>query len=460
MNSLRKIPNSTKIFIVTSLLVGTLTVYPFLTENVQSQNLESKIAAVSAETAPEVEWDKTFGGSDSDCVYSVQQTFDGGYIVTGFTFSFGAGGFDFWLIKTDSNGNELWNKTFGGSDSDYAWSVQQTSDKGYIVAGATESFGAGDDDFWLIKTDSNGNKEWDKTFGGSNDDCAFSVQQTSDNGYILAGFTDSFGAGGRDSWLIKTDQNGNKEWDKTFGGSNNDHAHSIQMTSDNGYIIAGYTESFGAGNEDFWLIKTDSNGDKEWDKTFGGPDYDWAHSVQQTSDRGYIVAGYTESFGAGNEDFWLIKTDSNGDKEWDKTFGGPDYDWAHSVQQTSDRGYIVAGETKSFGAGNEDFWLIKLKGNGGTSVEEEKPTEFNLHQNYPNPFNEATTIQYNLTENTKVSLDIYNLSGQKVRTLVDKLQEQGLYNINFNANNLQSGIYFYRLKTQYGIKTEKMMLVK
>ncbi|MBA7576211.1 hypothetical protein ES708_18050 [subsurface metagenome] len=508
MKSLRQILNSTKRFIGTSLLVGALTVN-FLTENVQSQDLESKVAAVSAQTAPEVEWDKTFGGPDNDSAYSVQQTSDkgyivagnidregnsdfwliktdsngnkewdktfgdsdrdyarsvqqtsdGGYILAGYTQSFGAGGYDFWLIKTDLNGNKEWDKTFGGSESDKAYSVQQTLDEGYIVAGYTHSFGAGHSDFWLIKTDQNGNKVWDKTFGGSDNDYAYSVQQTSDKGYILAGDTKSFGAGGYDFWLIKTDQNGNKKWDKTFGGSNDDWTYSVQQTSDKGYILAGHTKSFGAGNSDFWLIKTDSNGNKEWDKTFGGPEYDFALSVQQTSDKGYILAGHTQSFGAGNYDAWLIKTDQKGNELWDKTFGGSKSDYAHSVQQTSDGGYILAGYTQSFGAGGRDLWLVKLKGNG-VMVEEDQPKADSLLQNYPNPFNEATTIQYNLPENSKVSLDIYNLSGQKVKTLVDKVQEPGNYIVNFNANNLPSGIYFSRLKTQHGIKTEKMMLVK
>ena len=211
------------------------------------------------------------------------------------------------------------------------------------------------------------------------------------------------------------------------------------------------------------LIKTDSNGDKQWDKTFGGYySYDGAHSVQQTSDGGYIIAGTALSFPTIDQhDIQLIKTDSNGDKEWDKTFGGSGNEYAYSVQQTTDGGYIVAGGTKSFGAGDWDFWLIKLKGNGETSVEENQlPAVYSLLQNYPNPFNETTLIQYQLPETSDVSLDVYNVSGQKVKTLVDKLQNKGSHQVNFNTNNLSSGIYFSRLKTQYGTKTQKMMLVK
>jgi hypothetical protein len=304
---------------------------------------------------------KTYGGTMEDYGFSVQQTSDGGYIVAGATGSFVAESADIFLLKTDANGNISWAKTYGGTDDDIAYSVQQTSDGGYIVAGETNSFRAGIYDIFLIKTDANGNIQWAKTYGGTSDIYASSVQQTSDGGYIVAGGTLSFGVGG--AFLAKTDANGNIQWAKTYGGTRTDGAYSVQQTSDGGYIVAGWTWSFGADSADILLIKTDANGNVQWAKTYGGTGWDVARSVQQTSDGGYIVAGGTSSFGAGG-DIFLIKTDANGNIIWAKTYGGIYGDIAYSVQQTSDGGYIVAGWTRSFGAGSWNIFLIKTDANG------------------------------------------------------------------------------------------------
>ena len=317
--------------------------------------------ASSKEVLP-ITFTQTYGGSEIDWAFCGQQTVDDGYILAGYTLASGAGESDAWLVKIGEGGNHEWTRTFGGISSDRASSIQQTTDGGYILAGSTKSFSAGKTDAWLIKTDTIGNQVWAKTFGGSEWDYGSSVQPASDGGYILVGSTKSFGSGESDAWLIKTDTNGNQVWDKTFGGSNSDAVHSVQPTTDGGYILAGSTRSFGGDNTDAWLIKTDANGNQVWAMTFGGSEWDYAFSVRLTTDGGYIVAGETESFGG--DDAWMIKTDASGNQVWSKTFGGSEWDAALSVQQTTDGGYIIAGSTASFGAGDSDVWLIKTDTNG------------------------------------------------------------------------------------------------
>jgi hypothetical protein len=318
-----------------------------------------------------LEWNKTFGGGNDDIGYSVAQTNFGGFIITGSTESFGNGGKDVWLIKTDIQGNEEWSQTFGGTDNDGGEFVQQTSDGGFIVSGWTYSSGSGDSDSWLIKANSNGDEEWNQTFGGSNTDVGLSVNQLNDGGYIVTGYTESLGSDAKDVWLYKTDIQGNALIIELFGGSSDEIGNSVRQTDDGGYIVTGYTESFGNGGNDIWLIKTDSDCNQEWSRTFGGSNNDFGKSVRQTNDGGYIVTGWTNSSGSGNYDSWLIKTNSNGNEEWSQTFGGTDIDVGESVRQTDDGGYIVTGWTNSSGSGGYDFWLIKTDpdGNAGSSVQ-------------------------------------------------------------------------------------------
>ncbi|MCK4701574.1 MAG: hypothetical protein KAT38_14615, partial [Bacteroidales bacterium] len=323
---------------------------------------------VLAQVPGDTLWTKIYGGTDFDMGNSVQQTTDGGYIIAGRTISFGAGNEDVYLIKTNSLGDTLWTKTYGGIDSDVGNSVQQTTDGGYIIAGMTNSFGAGGGgDTWLIKTNVQGDTLWTKTYGGIDYDEGWSVQQTTDGGYIISGNTASFGAGLNDVWLIKTNSLGDTLWTKTYGGLNYDEGYSVQQTTDDGYIIAGSTLSFGAGFSDVWLIKTNSLGDTLWTKTYGGTGYDVGFSVQQTTNGGYIITGYKRSYGAGDDDVWLIKTESNGDIHWTRVYGGEGNDVAYSVKQTSDGGFILAGYTDSFGPSMiSSFYVVRTDATGDT----------------------------------------------------------------------------------------------
>jgi len=309
------------------------------------------------------EWDSTFGGSDEDSVRSVAQTSDGSYILTGRTKSYGAGMNDLWLIKADSNGNHLWNETFGGTGEDGGYSVAETNDGSYIITGRRISVSSGTDwDVWLIKTDTRGDLIWDKTYGADGSDGGYSVAQTVDGGYIIAGFTSSYGAGWLDFWLIKTDSLGNLQWHKTFGGLGHDAAHSVFQTQpDTGYIMTGYVYSSDTSSYDLWFVKTDPNGNHIWNKTYGGIKDDWGWSVVQASDGGYIATGFSDLAGTDDEALWIIKIFDSGNFAWDILYDGPGYESGMSVIQATDEGYVISGDTYSYGNGGSDAWVIKLK---------------------------------------------------------------------------------------------------
>jgi len=336
--------------------------YVIVGETSLIENGSSDIWLIKTDLHGNEEWIKTFHGSNRDYASSIQETIDGGYVFTGST---GSGDYnEVWLIKTDSQGNEDWNQTFGGGNYDRGNSVQQTNDGGYIITGEISSSGNGSSDVLLIKTDHKGNKEWKHTFGGGDYDRGYSVQQTRDGGFIIAGSTRSNGDSYDDLWLIKADSQGNEEWNRTFGGGYIDIGHCVYETTDNGYVMTGYTQSYGNGSRDLWLIKTDSQGNEEWNRTFGDSFVDFGKSVQQTIDGGYIITGSkgTDYY----SDVWLIKVDSQGNEEWNQLFGGVDYDFGNFVRQTNDNGYIITGHTKSYGNGGYDILLIKTDSKGKT----------------------------------------------------------------------------------------------
>lgn len=298
-------------------------------------------------------WEKSYGRGVG---YSVQQTTDGGYVVIASDNIF----LDIYLVKTDGNGDTLWTKTYGENEQFFAFGGCQTSDGGYIMTGWADEDNVLSD-LLLIKTDSNGDMLWTKTFGGDGREVGFAVQQTIDGGYIVTGWTDSF-SGSHDVYLIKTDGDGNALWSKTYGDDLMDTGKSVQQTSDVGFIIAGESSIMGSGYSSVYLIKTDDNGDFLWSKTYGGDDEDAARSVQQTTDGGYIVTGYTETIN-GPTDVCLIKTDASGDTLWTKTFGGSEDDNGSSVRQTADGGYIIIGFTTAYNNSN-DVYLIKTNEEG------------------------------------------------------------------------------------------------
>lgn len=310
--------------------------------------------------APDTLWTKKYGGAQFDAGEAVQPLYEGGYIICGYTESFGEGGSDFYLLKTDSLGDTLWTKTYGGSKDDTGWWVEETVDSGYIVVGETKSFSDGNADVWLIKTDADGDTTWTKTYGGADTDWGKSVQINIEGGYIICGASSSFNPGqDLDVYLIKTDDQGDTIWTKTYGGDDDDEGYSVQQTADSGYIIAGGTRSFGPGDWDVYLIKTDSLGDTLWTKVHGKSYDDRARSVEQTVNGGYIVTGYTALSDTGDWNVWLLKINATGDTAWVEDYGGTDDEEAGGVHQTSDGGYIIAGYSGSFETPDDAVYVIK-----------------------------------------------------------------------------------------------------
>ena len=593
------------------------------------------VLSVSAVANPgDTLWTHTYGGTNYDEARSVRQTSDGGYILAGVTESFGSYYQDFYLVKTDPFGDTLWSRlynlgfsdiasevsptddggyviagvgglggntrfiilkvdsigvgqwiyTYDGNYYEWAFSAQQTNDGGYIGAGYTSSIGAGYNDFYLVKTDAFASVEWTHTYGGSNDDWAYCVRQTSDGGFVACGYTMSYGAGAMDFYLVRTDSLGDTLWTHTYGGVASEEAYSVQETSDGGFIIAGYTSSFGGPYKNFYLVKTDASGDTLWTRAYGGTYDEVARSIRQTSDNGFIIAGYTHTYHPPSSyNFYLIKTNSLGDTLWTHTYGGNSVDEAYALDLTSDNGYVLTGKTYSFGAGGYDAYLVKVEGdippcsdvsmvpdnfpvnvppggafgltgtianptanpvvtdiwvgvifqniffqiwnfpniplNAGQQISAhlnqqvpvfappgiydyvaycgdnpvacdsakfqftvtgarisggfdswtlagnwgnkiETPNKLGLIENSPNPFNASTTIEYQLPINCNVKLEIFNLLGQKVATLVNGYNEAGQHSITWDAANYSSGIYFYKLIAGENVFVKRMTLLK
>ncbi|MEO6166918.1 MAG: T9SS type A sorting domain-containing protein [Chitinophagales bacterium] len=427
---------------------------------------------VKLDAAGNMLWQNSLGGGDQDAQWDFQPTSDGGFVVAGQSKSTDGditgnhGDHDYWIVRLDAGGNIVWQKSLGGSEEDEAYTVQQTADGGFIVAGNAESSDGdvtvnhGEEDYWIVKLDADGNLMWQKSLGGSEEDEAYSVQQTVDGGYIIAGESESTDGdvagnhGEGDYWIVKLDANGNLLWQKSYGGSSVDYPRMIKRTTDDGFIIAGWTSSVDGdvtdnnGDTDFWVIKLDAAGNLIWQKCLGGSDYDFAYSVQQTIDGGFIAAGYSHSNDGnvtgnhGSTDYWLVKLDVDGNLTWQKSLGGSDYDQAYAVQQTTDGDYIVAGLSFSNdgdvsgnhvgGQGNtQDCWIVKLT-NDITGIPQIPGTIISV---YPNPVQQYITID--LPNAAEVIIVVSDLQGRRMEITTIYTSTQVL----LNTASLSAGFY-------------------
>lgn len=426
-----------------------------------------KLNAVGA-----IQWQKCLGGTGYDLAYSIQQTADSGYVVAGFSDSNNGdvtgnkGSDDFWIVKLSGTGNIQWEKTAGGTLYDDALFIQQTSDGGYIVCGDTQSNNGdvsgnnGSFDCWIVKLSSTGSIQWTKCLGGTSDDTAASLQQTKDGGYVITGSTlsnngDVSGNNGNwDVWVVKLNSSGSILWQKCLGGTGEDIGYSIRQTLDSGYVVAGFTKSnsgdvsgiHSIGIPDYWVVKLNTTGSIQWQKCLGGTGDDKAYSIWQTADSGYVVTGYTKSNNGdvtgnnsvGLQDYWILKLNSSGSILWQKCLGGTSDDWARSVKQTSDGGYVVAGWTKSingdvtFNNGINDYWVVKLNP-VITTIEEHDQAQWKL---FPNP----SAGIFSVSSDLPIGNAVLKISDPLGRTVYESTINKESRSI--DLSECASGIYF------------------
>ncbi len=401
--------------------------------------------------------------------YCVKEDYDGGFVIAGIK-HLTALLRNAWVIKTDSNGDTVWTKKYGGSLNTEALHVSCTVDSGYIITG--RKFDPGQfSNAYLLKLNKNGETEWVRTFGGSGYEEGYSVQQTADSGFVLAGSKD-MGGSLYDFYLIKTDTGGSLIWSNTYGGNNYDHCTSVKQTSDNGYILFGESDSFIPNSS--LAVKTNSTGDTLWTRIYKRSNGDYGWSVDVTDDGGFIFGGYTNNPGY-YDDYWFVKTDSNGDTLWMKSIKRGNDQRGYCIIQTSDGGYALAGTSTEASPTFFDFFIVKLNGNVSNIYSDfVNLNKYTLNQNYPNPFNPSTKIRYSIPtpphptpyqgegkrEGLSVSLVIYDILGNEIETLLNEVKSPGTYEVTWHASDLASGVYIYKLETKDFTEVKKMLLIR
>lgn len=503
---------------------------------------------------PAKQWDRTLGGSDEERLQGMQPTRDGGSILVGASQSGISGDKtqaqlgeeDAWVVKLDAQGRKQWDRTLGGTGFDGATSVAQTADGGYIV-GAYSNSPVSDDktqadqgrvDYWLLKLDAQGHKQWDRTFGGDADDTPISVQQTADGGYVLAGNSSSSASGDKsqasrgrsDYWVVKLDNQGHKQWDRTIGGNSIDAFTSLQQTPDGGYLLGGYSQSEVSGDKtqpsrggtDFWLVKLDGQGVQQWDQTLGGSESDYLQELHVTADGGAMLAGSSYSGVSGDKsqpnlgrrDYWLVKVDAQGRKQWDQSygttredylvgltptpdggwlFGGSDYSiyWVMKVdaqgskqwertlttgssstsltqlRTATDGGYLLGGMTPSEAVGDKsepsqggilfgDYWVVKL---APAILANRSPAAATTLAVYPNPASKPATIRFQPALDGLAQVQVYNQLGQRVATVYEGKVRQGqLYELPLNSPQLAAGWYTCSLRVGSQRETVRLLV--
>ncbi len=457
--------------------------------------------------AQQIKFRDVLGNTGYDYGMSAQQTFDNGYIVCGSTTSVGSGNTDVYIIKTDSLGKPVNERFFGGMYVDQGTCIKQTADSGYVILGYTNDLGAGGYDIYVLKIDAKLNPLWKKTYGGADWDFGNSIKQTTDGGYIILGSTYSYGNGDEDYYLIKTDAKGDTLWTKTYGGKEREEGKSVIQTSDGGYAFTGYSLSLGDSLGQFYTVKTNATGDVTWVNQFGGPELDKANDIIELHAGGFIVCGETQSFGAGKSDGILVELSTNGisgrttmigDKEDDNlisvvervdgrimyagitnsygyktgkgdiyfgmmnkdwtfnmstTFGSLSKETVNSMAATSDKGAIICGSTNGFRNLLEDIYLIKTDSSGIsapletvilTSVDELQKNAIQNVSVFPNPAQGIAYLEITTTSGHPLTLQLMDVTGRMLKQeIISSIPTNGT--VPLTVSELASGIYFIKI---------------
>jgi hypothetical protein len=463
----------------------------------------------TAQSQPDSLWSRTFGEREVNSSRKVYQTDDGGFVIAGST-ELHNRTHNLWLIFTDQNGNDAQIIEHGGDENEYCLDMIVTHNGGYAMVGKIGEYGRedaflfliGEDgdslsfirygargtsdiyqslvqtkdggfllvgessgDFWIVRTDEEGDSLWSNAIGGDENDQCYGVAQAEDGGFLLMGLTWSFG--GQHVWLIKIDEEGNTEWDEIYGGEYLNYGKEIIALPNGRFAIVGNTrERFGGTyDDDDWLFVTESNGEIVWSKHFGGRRSEYGHCIGYIEDEGFVIGGTTSSFGGVSSNYWLLRTDMYGDSLWSKSFGGRSSEGMNDLEITSDGGYVLVGTTFSIGDGfgNGGIWLVRT-GVDPLSVPNSgfptHPESFALHPSYPNPFNSTTTINYNLSSTSKITLEVYNILGQRLQTLFEGNKHAGNHSTILTGRDKSSGLYFVKLSTNNYSYITKVLLIK
>lgn len=422
----------------------------------------SDMMLVKVNQSGELIWSKTFGGNGWEYAYSVIELAQGGFVLAGYTTSEGEGKKDFYVVKTDAEGNEIWAKTFGGSKQDIAKDIIETKDGNLLLVGYTESFNSAENNFYVLKLDQEGNEIWSKTFGGSEAEMGRKVIENHNNEYLFLGSTGSYGAGNRDIYLICTDEAGNELWTQTYGDNSYNCGFDMIEINNNGYAIVGHTDVHGTELLDVFYVRTDSMGNQINSKRFESEYkfYDYGKSIFQTS-QGYLaIGGVTKTKASRANDIYFMIIDENADLLWEEVIGGEGSEWSTAMCETKDGNFAMIGQTNSDGDGKFDAYLVKLQ-NPYVSINSIKPTDTRLLPIIPNPASYYANLNLVVANNETAQLNIYDNQGNSIKSIsnINPGRHSLRWNCTDNNNNrLLAGIYHIVLKSN-STQTSKKLII-